>query len=612
MKFSIETLQRSAAIVIAAIGAKVGVKVTFGGTGAYTTGDVVNIPAVPDDDPEAPTLAYGYGLHEAAHVRDTDMTVYRQYASQGPLAAAILNILEDVRIEKTITRPYPGAAFMLRDLVKVLVGRGKFAAATSESAPADVLSSWLLHSQRAKHLGQKALEPLAGSDRKLLEATFPAEKVAALDTLLERAFPLKDTEAAGQTMEAILAIFSEDGQEQGQPDQPQGDSGEENDGEGQGEGQGQSQDESDDQGESQGQSQGQGDDQDQDGESDEGSGQNEGEDQGESQGQSQGQDGDSDDQGNSQASSQKGAGGNDGLEADTPVTVTTDVGEMTKEMLEEKVDPYTRSGSLPSIGEDAGDAPHPGAPAEETNVLHPRQAKLASATIATRIRTLLEDETMAHERPREEGPRLMRNRLARVPLGERRVFARKAIKQAPDAAVFLLLDRSGSMGSTGGNGWSDAKHANTACLALAYALEPIKGVTLGVWSFDTRLKPVLLPGQKPGNGRTFNQSPGGGTDTAGAMARVGGELLAQPNRKKILIVITDGEPYSRTATAETGNTLSEEGVAVIGIGIGASGGHAVKGLFSHSFGIESSSQLGQQLAITLRGALQSQPWRTAA
>lgn len=612
------TVAGAVPLVCNAIGQKAGVKVVYGAGGARTDGKTIYLPTLSMESPEAMAiLAYGYALHEASHVRFTDMPIYRGYASKGPLAAAILNILEDVRIEKAICRPYPGAHYMLADLVEKLLNDGKFKAAEAQAQPQDVLVAWLLHGLRASRLGQRALEPLAKIDRRLLEARFRADTVAKLDALLARAFPLANTKEAGETMLAILELMKQDGRSQNaQDDQPsQDDQGGDED---QGSGQGQGGDAGEDHG--QGESQGQGGQDRQEGEETQedgrgqgqsgpgdskGQGSNDGDGQspragGKDDGGSAGQPGG---QGADGSAGQPGGQGAGGLDATDAVTVPTDVGELVGQALNQEAEDDSGM-PISSITEHAPGRGGLGGPAEEGEYVHPRYARQLAGPIGNRIRTLIEEEAMQRCKPAEEGARLMRNRLARVALGDKRVFTRRAITHAPDASIYLLVDRSGSMSSTRAH-WTEAKHANTACLALAWALEPIKGVTLGVWGFGSSLWPIVVPGQKVGNGRSFNLSPKGGTCTAEAMAQVGGQLMAATTQRKMLIVITDGAPNNPTTTRSMANALSQDGIVVIGIGLGSAGTHAVKGLFHYGLGIESASHLGQQLAIVLREALRS-------
>lgn len=79
-----------------------GVKVLVEGHQAYTDGNVVNVPFTEHDLP----LSFGYVAHECSHVRNTDMAVFA--AAKIPFRRRLLNILEDIRIERLSMDQYPG------------------------------------------------------------------------------------------------------------------------------------------------------------------------------------------------------------------------------------------------------------------------------------------------------------------------------------------------------------------------------------------------------------------------------------------------------------------------------------------------------------------------
>ncbi|MGN0893518.1 MAG: hypothetical protein ACI4ND_00785 [Succinivibrio sp.] len=86
-----------------------GVGVRMQGTTAYTNGRVITIPRLDIRDPVKARLAYGYLAHEAAHVRYTDFSVLSDRAvKNNNVMFALLNILEDNRIENLISKEYIG------------------------------------------------------------------------------------------------------------------------------------------------------------------------------------------------------------------------------------------------------------------------------------------------------------------------------------------------------------------------------------------------------------------------------------------------------------------------------------------------------------------------
>ena len=140
-----QTLNNAFPIVAAALGNKFGVKVSVGGDDAYTTGDRIHLPALDTDDSNIKDVAWGYLAHEAAHVRFTDFGEFRN-ADTNPLRKHIVNILEDIRIEKAMQEPYPGTKRTTEKVTEYLVQTDAygFVSKGQEPHPASVLSQFLL------------------------------------------------------------------------------------------------------------------------------------------------------------------------------------------------------------------------------------------------------------------------------------------------------------------------------------------------------------------------------------------------------------------------------------------------------------------------------------
>ncbi|EPL3061812.1 hypothetical protein NR120_006807, partial [Pseudomonas aeruginosa] len=88
-----------------------GVKVHVEGLQAKTDGKNVFVPFTEDDLP----LSFGYIAHECSHVRNTDMGCFRD-SSPTPFRKNLLNILEDIRIERLSMDQYPGTESDIRYL----------------------------------------------------------------------------------------------------------------------------------------------------------------------------------------------------------------------------------------------------------------------------------------------------------------------------------------------------------------------------------------------------------------------------------------------------------------------------------------------------------------
>ena len=118
-------LRRRITTLINGLSAGKPIKVVFAGTGAFTNGRQVNLPAIPDltemDYGVARSLI-GYAIHEASHIMYTDFAyLKREFNALPPLSRMPIgtkrtklvkhfqNAIEDMRIERDQMAAHPGA-----------------------------------------------------------------------------------------------------------------------------------------------------------------------------------------------------------------------------------------------------------------------------------------------------------------------------------------------------------------------------------------------------------------------------------------------------------------------------------------------------------------------
>lgn len=146
------------------VAASMGVEVIFDASAdtASTDGTRITIPTslIGNGDARAAILMRGFIAHEGVgHIRHTDMAVWSAFVRvASPLGKSILNIIEDIRIERLACRVYPGIKRILNETVEALEPEGFFDLPTKPH-PAGVVTGLLLNCLRAEELGQP-LDPV--------------------------------------------------------------------------------------------------------------------------------------------------------------------------------------------------------------------------------------------------------------------------------------------------------------------------------------------------------------------------------------------------------------------------------------------------------------------
>jgi cobalamin biosynthesis protein CobT len=192
-------------------------------------------------------------------------------------------------------------------------------------------------------------------------------------------------------------------------------------------------------------------------------------------------------------------------------------------------------------------------------------------------------------------------RLHRLPQGDTRIFQRKQTKAAPNTAVHLLLDKSESMDyqvadSQGQPMGSRMPIALQATLALALAFEGIPGVNPGVTAFpghqDDSVFRLLAHGQRVNTRKgAFSLAATGSTPMTEAIWFGAASLLQCREPRKVLMVMTDGQPNDTLSTLELLQRCQDSGIETVGVGLGLDVSH----LFPVAITINDLSELRAQL-----------------
>jgi cobalamin biosynthesis protein CobT len=186
---------------------------------------------------------------------------------------------------------------------------------------------------------------------------------------------------------------------------------------------------------------------------------------------------------------------------------------------------------------------------------------------------------MDRPRPVRSGRHVDPRRLHRIAVADARIFARRTRRTAPNTAVHLLVDLSGSMNCPVERRDSTptlrSESALESALALALALDGIPGVSVAVTAFpgqtarSDRVTRMVRHGESPrARAGTFIQHARGGTPMAQALWYAAADLLACREERRLLVVLTDGEPDDSAEALRLLALAREAAIEVVGVGIG--------------------------------------------
>ena len=188
----------------------------------------------------------------------------------------------------------------------------------------------------------------------------------------------------------------------------------------------------------------------------------------------------------------------------------------------------------------------------------------ASRALRTRLQALMQARTLRRTAPGRYG-RLDGRLLHRLSVQNPRVFLRREEVSGINTAVHILLDISGSM-------YRKIHLATSACYAVASALSGIPGINVGVTAFPATTPddipgvcPLVRHGQRVGLG--FDVPASGSTPLAEALWWIARTMLSLKENRKILLLITDGQPDNSQKALEALQMLQNLGIEVMGIAI---------------------------------------------
>jgi Mg-chelatase subunit ChlD len=220
------------------------------------------------------------------------------------------------------------------------------------------------------------------------------------------------------------------------------------------------------------------------------------------------------------------------------------------------------------------------------------------AGIVTRLQAQLRQQLFAETRTRTgraaHGTRLDPKRLHHVAFGDPRIFRTTHRGRAVDTAIVLLADVSGSMQGT------RITLTDQALFATACALETLPGIAVSVATFPGNQ--LVLPfGVRARRERDrFTLQSFGGTPMHQGIMMANRMLQLRKEPRKMLVVLTDGEPDCGPTSIAAISVSHRMGIEVYGLGIQTA---SVERYFTNSQVINDVNDLPTALFGLLRSRL---------
>ena len=609
---------------------------------------VVNVPPLPEGR-AAHILALGYSAHEGGHIRFSDYSVKHPT----PFGHSLVRAMEEFRMEAQVIKNYPGARRILQDIVQYMVLTGKSFAPTDEeklrsATPNSLVTNYVLVRGRYLVNNQTAVEPRMNQLREELVARTSDELVDQIDDIIRRAGAAPSEGDLIPLADELIALLQQDAEQpedgqNGEPDDSKPDDSDAGNGEsddskpddsdaGNGEpddsepddadaGNGESDDsEPDDADAGNGEpddsepddsdaGNGESDDSEPD-DSDAGNGEpddSKPDDSDAGNGESDDSKSDDSDAGNGEPDDSEpddadaGNGGDPkgagqlAIDPSAEGPVDDDLGQALEALLNEHAendgeDTTGWSGEMAEVVE------HPRV--LTNNPFDPERVVHETAAVQRTLAQVFQAQKRVEVAHSSRGRRINPRRLSRVAMGKADIFRHKHRQEAINTAVEVLVDASESMM------WGDdlLTPAKESALALAQAIENLPGCSCGVLMFPswTDNGEIAVLGVKAPEERvsaTLQQGRWefgayGGTPLAQSLWPCAIRLATRLEERKVLIVLTDGDPNDSVAAMEMLERIRASGIETVGIGIQTM---AVESLFPEHRVINDVAELGEAL-----------------
>ncbi|WP_290920197.1 VWA domain-containing protein [Halodesulfovibrio sp.] len=193
-----------------------------------------------------------------------------------------------------------------------------------------------------------------------------------------------------------------------------------------------------------------------------------------------------------------------------------------------------------------------------------RDVNRVTTGMQAKFNSLMQTELLTRTRPSKQG-RIDWSALYKLAVSKQDIFYQRSESRGVDTAFHILLDSSGSMGSR-------IKLATTACYSVAKALA-LNGINVGITAFPaladdkstSAVLPLVLHGEKVHS--NIQVQARGTTPMTESLWWVLQQMSELREQRKILLIVSDGEPDDVSGTLEVIKKGRKYGVEFYGLGI---------------------------------------------
>lgn len=194
----------------------------------------------------------------------------------------------------------------------------------------------------------------------------------------------------------------------------------------------------------------------------------------------------------------------------------------------------------------------------EMNPMNEVEAISASSRMRAKMIGLLESVKRKPIAYGMTGKKIATSQLVKMAFGDPKLFKKKVDTFATNTAVVIMCDYSGSMCG------EREEVSRPAAFALHNTLYGLRDVVVSTMGFNEREIHDIVDFEKKPKSGCFNHGSTGGTPMDLALWAARSRLLARPEKRKILLLLTDGEGGNTKKATES---CVNNGIEIAAIGI---------------------------------------------